>query len=137
MLTYWLSIISILFFFEIIYCNIFRCNYIRNKKLFLNFFVAFSGFRFNKFWISLGETFSNWIVFEGINKYGKGAIVHISTLIWTIHYVTFQRSSETDILDIYITTFSGVPKLKNVWAAKIILSLKAFKKESKVRKSKK
>ena len=29
---------SILFFTEAIYCNIFRYNYIRNKKLFLNFF---------------------------------------------------------------------------------------------------
>ena len=119
------------------YCNIFRCNYIRNEKLFLIFFFAFSRFTFNKFWISLGETFSKWIVFTGVNKYSKGAIVHFSTLIRTIYYVTFQRSSETDILDIYLTMFFGVRKFKNIWAIKITLSLKAFKMESKFRKCKK
>ena len=31
----------ILFLIEIIYSNIFRCNYLRNKKLFLNFFFHF------------------------------------------------------------------------------------------------
>ena len=29
---------SILFLKEAIYCNIFRCNYLRNEKLFLKFF---------------------------------------------------------------------------------------------------
>ena len=32
---------SILFLIERIYCNYFRSNYLRNKKLFLNFFVRF------------------------------------------------------------------------------------------------
>ena len=32
---------SILFLIETIYCNIFRCNYVRNKKLSLNFFLNF------------------------------------------------------------------------------------------------
>ena len=32
---------SILFLIETSYCNIFRCNYLRNKKLFLNSFLHF------------------------------------------------------------------------------------------------
>ena len=32
---------SILFLKEAIYCDIFRCNYIRNKKNFLNFSLHF------------------------------------------------------------------------------------------------
>ena len=32
---------SILFLIETIYCNIFRCNYVRNKKLSPNFFLNF------------------------------------------------------------------------------------------------
>ena len=32
---------DILFLIETNYGNIFRCNYLRNKKLFLNFFFAF------------------------------------------------------------------------------------------------
>ena len=41
LLTHWLSMTSILFLIETIYCNIFRCNYLRNKKTFSNFFLAF------------------------------------------------------------------------------------------------
>ena len=32
---------SILFLTEAIYCNIFRCNYLRNEKYFMNFFFNF------------------------------------------------------------------------------------------------
>ena len=32
---------SIVFLTEAIYCNIYRCKYLRNKKLFLNFFLHF------------------------------------------------------------------------------------------------
>ena len=32
---------SILFLIETIDCNIFRCNYLRNEKYFLNFFLHF------------------------------------------------------------------------------------------------
>ena len=35
---------SILFLTEAIYCNIFRCNYLRNENLFLNFFLHFRNF---------------------------------------------------------------------------------------------
>ena len=32
---------SIVFLTEAIYCNIFRCNYLRNEKYFLTFFLHF------------------------------------------------------------------------------------------------
>ena len=38
---------SIPFLTEAIYCNIFRCNHLRNEKHFLNFLLVFSLFRFN------------------------------------------------------------------------------------------
>ena len=41
LLTHSLPIIGILFLTEPIYCNIFRCNYVRNERLFLNFFWHF------------------------------------------------------------------------------------------------
>ena len=41
LLTHWLPMISILLLTEVIYCNIFRCNYLRNQKYFLNFFLHF------------------------------------------------------------------------------------------------
>ena len=37
LLTHWLPMTSILFLTDAIYCNIFRCNYLRNEKIFLNF----------------------------------------------------------------------------------------------------
>ena len=47
LLTHSLLTISFLFLTEAIYCSIFKCNYLRNEKLFLNFFFPFSKFRFN------------------------------------------------------------------------------------------
>ena len=41
-LTHWLPLTSILSLIETSYCNIFRCNYLRNKKLFPNFFLHFA-----------------------------------------------------------------------------------------------
>ena len=38
LLTHWLPMTSIVFLKEAIYCNIFRCNYLRKEKIFLNFF---------------------------------------------------------------------------------------------------
>ena len=40
---------------------------------------------------SLRETFSDSIAFRGINKYGKGVVVQISTVFRSIFYVTCQR----------------------------------------------
>ena len=65
-LTHWLPITSILFLIETIYSNIFRCNYIRNQKHFLNlFFFTFSEFTFNfehfqKKMILITDLFLNW-----------------------------------------------------------------------------
>ena len=47
LLTHWLLITCILFLIKTIYSNIFRCNYLRNEKRFLNFFFTFCKFRFN------------------------------------------------------------------------------------------
>ena len=47
LLTHSLSKISIRFLTEEIYCNIFRCNCLRNGKRFLDFFFPFSKFRVN------------------------------------------------------------------------------------------
>ena len=41
LLTDWLPMTNVLFLKEAIYCYIFRCNYVRNEKLFLNFFLHF------------------------------------------------------------------------------------------------
>ena len=41
LLTHWLPMTSSVFFTEAIYCNMFRRNYLRNKKLFLDFFLHF------------------------------------------------------------------------------------------------
>ena len=37
LLTHWLPMTSILLLTEAIFCNMFRCNYLRNEKRFLNF----------------------------------------------------------------------------------------------------
>ena len=41
LLTYWLPMTSILFLTEAIYGKIFRCNFHRNEKYFMNFFLRF------------------------------------------------------------------------------------------------
>ena len=38
LLTHWLPVTSIVFLKERIYCNIFRCNYLKNEKKKFNFF---------------------------------------------------------------------------------------------------
>ena len=55
LLTHWLPMISIVLLTEVIYCNIFRCNYLRNQKYFLNFFLHFLNLDsilniFKKYW---------------------------------------------------------------------------------------
>ena len=63
-----LAIISFLFLTEGIYCNIYRCNYHRNEKHFLNFFffffLCFLQFRFNFERFQKKEDFQNWCIFE-------------------------------------------------------------------------
>ena len=41
LLTHWLLLTSNIFLTEAIYCNMFICNYLRNEKLFQNFFLHF------------------------------------------------------------------------------------------------
>ena len=86
--------------------------------------------------ISLRETFSTWIVFTGINKYGNGAVVQTSTVFRTVCYVTC-RSVLWNILDIYLTTCLGVRNFKNTSAVRLMFCFKMYKIESKIRKWKK
>ena len=44
LLTHWLPVTSILFLIETSYCKIIWCNYLRKRKLFLNFFLHFRNF---------------------------------------------------------------------------------------------
>ena len=72
LLIRWVPIISILFLSETTYSNIFRSNYLRNKKEYV-FFFPFSKFRFNfeYFWKKddphIGDIFLNlWTPKNGI-----------------------------------------------------------------------
>ena len=55
---------SILFAIETIYCNILRCNYLRNENLFLYFFLAFSKFRLNFEHLQKKDDPDSWYIFE-------------------------------------------------------------------------
>ena len=48
LLTHWLPMTSILFLIEAFYYNVFRCSYLKNKKLFLNYLCIFQ--TYIKFW---------------------------------------------------------------------------------------
>ena len=62
--THWLWMTSILFLTEAIYCNIFRCHYLRNQKYLLNFFCQFSTFRFNFEHFQKKGGPHRWYIFE-------------------------------------------------------------------------
>ena len=64
LLTRSLPITNILFLTEVIYCKIFRCSYLRNEKYFLNFFFAFSKFRFNFEHFQKKDYPHSWCIFE-------------------------------------------------------------------------
>ena len=68
LLTHWLSTTSILFLIYTIYCNIFRCNYLRNKRLFLSVFWTFwkSRFTFEHFQKKVYP--HRWLIFELTNS---------------------------------------------------------------------
>ena len=56
---------SIVFLIETIYCNILRCNYLRNKKQFPNFFFDFENLDsifniFKKKMTLIADVFLNW-----------------------------------------------------------------------------
>ena len=65
---------GIVFLTEGIYCNIFKCNYLRNEKYFLNFFFAFFKFRF-KFEIfqKIGDS-QSWGIVELTDSEKRGYI---------------------------------------------------------------
>ena len=64
LLTYWLPMTSILFLIETIYCNLFKCNYLRIKKFCFNFFLHFP----NLDWIlnifEKKDDSHRWCIFE-------------------------------------------------------------------------
>ena len=65
---------------------------------------------------SLRGTFSTWICFTGINKYGKGAVVQLCTVFrpdydGTCGAVVWNGT----FLDIYLTIFFLVRNLKNTF----------------------
>ena len=64
LLTLRLSITTILFLIEVIYSNIFRCNYLRTKKHFLNFFLAFCKFRSDFEYFQKKDDPHSWCIFE-------------------------------------------------------------------------
>ena len=74
-----------------------------------------------RFFISLRETFWNWFAFKGINKYGKGAVVQILTTFRPTTVLLVKGSSETDFLDVYLTTSFGVCKIENTSAIGVIV----------------
>ena len=65
---------SILFLIETIYCNIFRCNFFRNKKTFSKFFVAFWKTRFNFENFEKTDNLNSWGSFELIDSEEGGEI---------------------------------------------------------------
>ena len=74
-----------------------------------------------------------------INKYGRGAVVQISTVLSTaLLPCYFWRSPlKRDFLGIYLTTFFVVCKFKNTSAIRLISFLKMFKIECQFRNWKK
>ena len=70
-----------------------------------------------RFWISARETFSAWIAFPGVNKFGKGVVLHLWNVFQPVYHVTCRRVlwNET-FLEIYLTMSFRVPKFKNTSA---------------------
>ena len=64
LLTHWFPMTSILVLTETIFWNIFRCNYLRNKKLFLIFFFAFLKLSFNFEHFPKKDDPHSWCIFE-------------------------------------------------------------------------
>ena len=84
--------------------------------------------------ISWRETFSNWIVFTRINKYGEVAMIQISIVFRPIYLS--KGPLKRDFLDIYLTAFYGFHKFKNPSVMRVIIFfLKMFKIISRFRKN--
>ena len=72
--SYWLPITSILLLMEIIFSNMFRCNYLRNEKDFLNFLFELSNFRFNFGHFQKNDDPHSWCVFKLTDSETRGYI---------------------------------------------------------------
>ena len=70
-----------------------------------------------------------------INNYGKDTVVQISTVFRPCYL--WKGPLKENFLEIYLITFFGVHKLKNISAMRVIFFLKMFKIETKFRKWKK
>ena len=69
-----------------------------------------------------------------ITKSGKSAVVQISTVFRLVYHVYLSKGFlKRDLLDIHLTTFFGVRKVKNTSAMRVILSLKTCETESNFR----
>ena len=66
-----------------------------------------------RFSISIRETFSNSIAFTVINKYGKGAVVQISTVFRSVYRVACQRASKTGLFRHLSNHVFGRPQVRN------------------------
>ena len=62
-LTHWHPITSIVFLIETIYCKIFRCNYLRNKRTFFEFLFRFWSSRFNFEHFQKEDDCHSWCIF--------------------------------------------------------------------------
>ena len=78
--------------------------------------------------ISVREIFSDPIAFTDINKYGKCAVVMISTVVLPAHHARCESVFRNRIfLDIYLKTFFGVLNFENKSAMRLFFCWKMFK----------
>ena len=78
--------------------------------------------------ISVREICSDKIAFIDINKYGKRAVVKISTVVLQAHHVGCQSVlSNMIFLNIYLNTFFGVLNSGNKSVMRFFFFWKAFK----------
>ena len=89
-----------------------------------------------RFSISIRQTFSTWIAFTEINKYGKVAVVQLWTAFVLFTMLLEEGSSERDFWHTYLATYFGIGKFKNISAMMVIFFKKNFITESKFRKCK-
>ena len=70
-LTHWQQITGILFLREALYSNIFRCNYLKNEKCFLNSFLHF--LNLDRIWkFSEKNGLHCWCIFEYTDSKKRG-----------------------------------------------------------------
>ena len=51
--------------------------------------------------------FSYLIAFAVINKYGKGGVIHVSTVFAPLRYCLLKSPLKREFLDIYFATYFG------------------------------